>query len=104
MKGVILERFQITLKNRMYKYFIQNNKYSYLAVINKLSIGYNISVHPAIGMPPTKISPSNIYSVWRMVNILRPKIPQNPVKYKVAYLVRVTKVNVRFAKGYEQTF
>jgi len=104
IKGTILERFHRTLKTRMYKYFTKYNTYRYLDVINKLLIAYNSSVHSAIAMPPSKVRPSNIYSLWRKVNSLRAKIPQNVVKFKVGDLVRITKENVRFAKGYKQTF
>jgi len=38
------------------------------------------------------------------VNSLRAKIPKSRVKFKVGYLVRITKEKVMFAKGYEQTF
>ena len=38
------------------------------------------------------------------MNILWAKIPQGRVKFKVGYLVRITKEKVKFAKGYEQTF
>jgi len=75
-----------------------------LDVINKLLIGYNGSVHSAIGMPPSKVSPSNIYSVWRKVNSLSAKIPQSRVKFKLVDLVRITKEKVKFAKGYEKSF
>jgi len=55
-------------------------------------------------MPPSKVTPSNIYTVWRKVNNLRAKIPQSRVKFKVGDPVRITKEKVRFSKGYEQTF
>ena len=87
------------------RYFIaKNNTCHYLGVINKLAIGYNISVHSTIGMPPSKVTPSNIYSLWRKVNSLRAKFPQSRVKFKVGFLVRITKEKVKFAKGYERTF
>jgi len=54
-------------------------------------------------MPPSKVSSSNIYSVWQKVNSLRAKIPHGRVKFKVGDLVRITKHEVAFAKGYEQT-
>ena len=85
----------------MYKFCTKNNTYRHLDVINKLIIGYNSSVHSTIGMPPSKVTTSNIYSVWRKVNSLRAKIPQSRVKFKVGDLVRMTKEKVRFAKGYE---
>ena len=55
-------------------------------------------------MSPSKVNPSNIYSVWKRMNSLWAKIPQGNVKYKVGDLVRITKEKVKFAKGYEQTF
>jgi hypothetical protein len=55
-------------------------------------------------MPPSKVNPSNIYSVWKKMNSLRAKISQGRFKFKVGDLVRITKEKVKFAKGYEQTF
>jgi hypothetical protein len=55
-------------------------------------------------MPPSKLNPSNIYSVWKKMNSLRAKIPQGRVTFKAGDLVRITKEKVEFAKGYEQTF
>ena len=55
-------------------------------------------------MPPSKVNPSNIYSVWKRMNSLWVKIPEGRVKYKAANLLRITKENVKFAKGYEKTF
>ena len=88
----------------MYKYFTEYNRYRYLDVVNKLLTGYNNSVHSTIGMPPRKVNPSNIYSVWNGMNSLWAKIPQGRVKYEVGDLVRVTKGKVNFAKRYEQIF
>jgi len=75
-----------------------------LDVINNLLTSYNNSVHSSIAMAPSKVSPSNIYSVWQNVNSLRAKISHGRVKFKVGDLVRITKQKVAFAKGYEQTF
>jgi len=87
----------------MYKYFTKYNTFRYLDVINKLLTGYNNSVHSTIGMPPSKVNFSNIYTVWQRINCLWGKIPQGGVKFKVGNLVRITKEKVKFAKVYEQT-
>ena len=100
IKGAVIERFNKSLKTRMYKYFTKNNTYRYLDVINKLLTGYNNSVHSTIDMPPSKVNPSNIYSVWKRMNSLWAKIPQGYVKYKVGDFVRITKEKVKFPKGY----
>jgi len=55
-------------------------------------------------MPPSKLSRSKIYSVWRKVNSLRATISQGRLKVKWGDLVRITKPKAMFAKGYEQTF
>jgi len=83
IKGAIIERFNRILKTRMYKYFTKNDTYRYLNVINNLLVGYNNSVHSTIGMAPSKVNPSNIYSVWQKMNSLRAKIPEGCAKFKV---------------------
>jgi transposase InsO family protein len=64
IKWAVTERFNRTLKTKMYKYFTKNNTYRYFDVLNNLLASYNNSVHSTIAMPPSKVSPSNIYSVW----------------------------------------
>ena len=104
INGAVIERFNKSLKTRMYKYFTKNNTYRYLDVINKLLTGYSNSVHSTIGMPPSKVNPSKFYIVWKRMNSLWIKIPQGSIKYKVGDLVRITKEKVKFEKVYEQNF
>jgi hypothetical protein len=52
-------------------------------------------------MATGKVSPWNVYYVWRKANSQRAKIPHGHVKFKV---VRIKKQKVAFAKIYEQTF
>jgi len=104
IKGDIIEHFNRSLKIRMFKYFIKNNTFRYMDVIDKLLTGYNTSIHLTIGMSPSNVNPSNIYSVWQRMNSLWAKIPEGRVKFKVGDLVRITKEKVKCAKGYEQTF
>jgi transposase InsO family protein len=102
IKAAIIERYNRSLKTRMYKYFTKNNTYGYLDVIDKLLTGYN-SVHSTIDMAPSQVNPSNFYAVWKRLNSLRSKIPQGRVKFRVGDLVRITKEKLKFGKGYEQT-
>jgi len=101
--GDVTERFNRTLKTKMYKYFTKNNTYCYLDIINDLLAIYNNSVHFVIGMLPSKVNASDIHSLWRNVNSLWAKIPHACVKFKMGDLVRRTKQKVVFAKVYEQT-
>jgi hypothetical protein len=98
-KGAFIECFNRTLKTKMFKYFTKNNTYRYFDFINKLLTSYN-SFHSTIDVPPSKVNPSNIYSVWKKIYSLRVKIPQGRVKLKVGGLVKITKEKVKFAKWY----
>jgi hypothetical protein len=104
IKGADIERFNRTLNSKINRYFTRNNTYRYLDVINDLLTSYNNSRHSTIGIPPSKVNPTNIYSVWQRINARRSKIPQGVVKFKVGDHVRITKEKIKFAKGYGQTF
>jgi hypothetical protein len=104
IKENVIERFNRTVKTKMYKYFSRNNTYRYLDVINNLLASYNNTVHSSIAVAPGKVSPSIIYSVWRKLTSRQAKIPHGPVKFKVGDLVIITKQKLAFAKGYKQTF
>ena len=56
IKGAVIERFNRTLKMKMYKYFTKNNKYRYLDVISNILTSYNNSVHSTMAMAPSSVS------------------------------------------------
>jgi transposase InsO family protein len=43
IKGAVIERFNRTLKTKIFKYFTKNNTYRYLDIIDKLLTSYNNS-------------------------------------------------------------
>ena len=61
IKGAVIVRFKKSLKWRILNYFTKSNTYFYLYVIEKLLTCYSTSVHSVIGVPPSKVNPSNIY-------------------------------------------
>jgi transposase InsO family protein len=91
IKGAVIEPFNRTLKSKMYKYFTTNNTYRYLGVIDELLRSYNNSLHSTIGMSPSKLNSSNVYSVRQRINAHRSKISQGRIKFKMGDLVRITK-------------
>ena len=56
MKASIVERFNRTLKSRMYKYFTAKNTLRYIDVLQDLVNGYNNTIHRSIGMAPSNVS------------------------------------------------
>ena len=52
MKCAIVERFNRTLKQRMFKYFTANNTVKYADVLQKFVNAYNARKHRTIGIAP----------------------------------------------------
>ena len=59
VKCAVIERFNRTLKNRMYKYFTANNTRKYVDVLPELIDGYNNSFHRSIKMNPNDVNKQN---------------------------------------------
>ena len=51
-KASVIERFNCTLKTRMYHYFTIKNTLSFLPILKDLVMGYNRSYHRSIKMAP----------------------------------------------------
>lgn len=54
IKDVFVERLNICLKKKTYKYFTKNDAYRHLDVMNKHLVIYKYAVHSTIGMTPSK--------------------------------------------------
>ena len=55
-KAVAIEKFNRTLKNKMFKYFTANGTYKYIDILSSLIDGYNNKKHSS-----TKLSPNELY-------------------------------------------
>ena len=55
-KAVVIEIFNRTLKNKMYKYFTVNDTYKYVDVLPDLINEYNNHIHSTLKMNPTEAS------------------------------------------------
>ena len=62
-KASIVERFNRTLKENMYRYFTQRNTLNWVSMLPDLMLEYNNRKHSAIGMAPAKVSNRNIHKV-----------------------------------------
>lgn len=60
IKASVVERFQRTLKMKMWRYFTHNNTYRYIDILQDLVSSYNHSVHSSIKMRPCDVNMENI--------------------------------------------
>ena len=113
-KASIVERFNRTMKGRMYKYFTANNTYRYIDVLQSLVDGYNNTYHRSIKMKPIDVRPEPKFTTQIRQNLYGKRIkkvrgkekvksikpPFKKYKYAIGDLVRITKARLTFSRGY----
>ena len=65
LKASVVERFNRTLKTRMWKYFMAKNNRVYIDILQDIVHGYNNSYHQSIGRVPALVSLLNVLQVRR---------------------------------------
>lgn len=104
VKAAIVERFNRTLKERMWRYFTHKNTRRYIDVLQNIVNAYNHTRHSSTKMQPrvvtrenARIAYENITRRWKdEANKKRRK-----TKYSVGDLVRISRAKAAFEKGYE---
>ena len=100
-KNSIVERWIRTMKEKMWKYFTDNNTYTYIDILPDLVKDYNNTVHSSIKMTPVEASKKkNELNVWRNLYPDRFKIHDLTPKFSVGEKVRISKKKKTFEKGY----
>ena len=98
-KASVVERFNRTLKQRMYRSFTARNTRVYLSVLTQLLDGYNRSFHRSIGLAPHDVIDKYEGSVWTKLYGKRFK-PRPRPKLKVGDWVRLSEKHRLFKEGY----
>ena len=99
MKASVVERFNRTLKDRMWRYFTLKRSNVYINVLANLVKSYNNSFHRTIKMKPTEVTSKNENVIMNAMYPHRNEINEN-FKFHVGDTVRISKVKRTFEKGY----
>ena len=98
-KAVVVERFNRTLKTRMWKYFSANSTSRYIDVLPHLVEKYNTTKHRGVRMTPTEASREK--NADRIRDSLGEKSPlSRSTKFQIDDHVRLVKQKRHFEKGY----
>ena len=100
MKAAIVERFNRTIKEKMWRYFTFTDSFKYIDILDDLVESYNNSYHRSIKMTPNSVNETNESQVY--INLYGLKTTKKSVKFKfkVGDYVRLSKVKKTFEKGY----
>ena len=100
-KAQIVERFNRTLKDRMYRYFTANDTKRWISVLPDLVHNYNSSYHSSIKMTPIEAvqNPRKAYD-----NLEEKQIRKRKPKFKPGEFVRISKYRGKFKRGYTANY
>lgn len=106
LKASVIERFNRTLKSRMWRYFTANNTMRYIDVLQDLLKSYNHSYHSSIKMKPMQVTSENAFQVFQNLYGTSSATQRSELKmnFKKGDQVRISKVRGVFDKKYEQSF
>lgn len=98
-KSSICERFNRTLKERMYEQFTVRGKYEWVSILQGLVNNYNNRKHRSIGMKPKDVKHKHVKTILSRLSPLKKNKYQKP-KFKLDDRVRISKYKGTFTKGY----
>ncbi len=104
LKASVVERFNRSLKSRMWRFLTATNLRRYVDVLQDNMQGYNSSYHRSIKMRPLDVNKENEADVFQNLYGGSKNNDHPKFKYKVGDTVGISKVRGPFAKGYEQNY
>lgn len=102
LKASVIERFNRTLKNKMWKQFSYQGSYKWLNLLDELIETYNNARHRTIKMAPNAVNNNNEKNILHTI-YNRPSIWLKN-KFKIGDVVRISKYKSVFDKGYTPNF
>ena len=100
-KASVVERFNRTLKTKMWKYFTSQHTYRYIDVLDQLLYSYNHTYHSSIKRAPVEVNARNESDVWFTLYGDSQNLKRKPCLFNTGDYVRVSKHKMTFEKGYE---
>ena len=108
VKASVVERFQRTIKEKMWRYFTANSTNKWIDVLDNLILAYNDSYHRSIKMKPNQVTKENETKVYE--NLYKYKKGEGDssslpkFKFKIGDFVRISKIKKTFEKGYTRNW
>ena len=98
IKASIVERFNRTLKTKLWCYFTHHDTLTYTDILESVVDVYNHTPHRSIGMAPNDVTSANKGRVW--LQLYADPMPYKEHTLHVGDTVRISKARRAFKKGY----
>ena len=99
-KAALVERFNRTLKSKIWRMFTSRNNQKWLNDLPHIVNAYNHSVHRVIKMKPADVDETNAMIVWERLYGKDPRHRSTLRNVHKGDRVRISKVKGKFEKGY----
>ena len=99
VKAAVVERFNRTLKSKMFRYFTYANTRKYVDVLQNFVDSYNRTIHSSIKMRPIDVTLENAHKAYENLRKKYKSILRKS-KYKVNQLIRISRKRGVFEKAY----
>jgi len=102
-KAAVVERFNRTLKAKMWRYFTRTGRHRWVDVLPELMQAYNASIHRSIGMAPNNVTENVEHRLWTVQEQKGPQkvtLREAKTRFQVGDDVRLSEAKQVFAKGY----
>jgi transposase InsO family protein len=105
IKTGVAERFNRTVKGRIYKLMTASNSSRYIDKLNDIVKGYNASKHRSIGIAPRQVTVRNTKEVAdRLYGDEKKDTIKNTPKFHVGDTVLITRDKDIYGRGYTQNW
>lgn len=102
IKAAVVERFNRTLKERMWRYFTYSQNRRYIDVLQSIVSAYNHTLHSSIKMAPSAVTLVTAAKArHNLMQRYKESERQRSPKYRVGDIVRISSAKASFTKGYE---
>lgn len=98
IKASIVERFNRTLQDKMYRYFTYTGDRRYVEILPEIISAYNATKHSSTGIAPNGIDDENREDIWLKMNM--PTVAPKQPSLAYGEYVRITKKRLAFERGY----
>lgn len=99
-KSSIVERFNKTFQNKIYKYLTSKNTLRYINVLQQICQSYNKTKHKALGISPSEVNIFNSRKIWKKQYGKYLYDSKSKFKFKLNDKVKITKYRKTFQRGY----
>jgi hypothetical protein len=99
-KASVVERFNKTLKEKLWKKFDENNDRNWLEILPEVMREYNSTKHSTTGMTPVEASKKENEKKLVKKQLGKEVPKRKPAKFEIGDWVRISRVKKTFEKGY----